>query len=180
MRRVLRIAWITFLLVLLFVASSIEGVAQYQEQDWVARHIKEDRQWAQKTGLSSAEVRKLRSLADVPDDSDTLIDSLIVKGLRARNHILLVTTSGNGHCLDLFVFLRKGDGLQRIWAESEMPDGGGFCRASPYNPVAYVSRSGKIIVRIPVFDMIKRKPKATWFYAFVWNGKTYKPANHRM
>jgi hypothetical protein len=174
MRRILRTAWVAFTLVLLFVAASIDAVAQYQEQDWAARHAKEDREWARKTGLSAAEVRDLRLLADVPDDSDTLIDNLIVKGLRARNHILLVTTSGNGHCLDLFVFLRKGNEFERVWAEGEMPDGGGFCRASPYNPVAYVTRRGKIVVKVPVYDYSKGKPKAPYYYAFVWNGKTYK------
>jgi hypothetical protein len=170
---------IQFAFLLILAASSFVAVAQYQRQDYVARHLKEDREWARKTGLSAAAVRKLRLLADVPDDSDTLIDNLVVNRLRARNHILLVTTSGNGHCLDLYVFVRKGNDFQRIWAESEMADGGGFCRASPSNPSAYVDSGGKIIVKVPVFDYIKDKPKAPYLYAFVWNGKTYKRSRNR-
>jgi hypothetical protein len=59
----------------LLLSSSLVALAQYQEQDYAARHLKEDREWARKAGLSSADIRKLRLLADTPDDSDTLIES---------------------------------------------------------------------------------------------------------
>jgi hypothetical protein len=38
------------------------ALAQYQEQDYVARHLKEDREWARNSGLPVADIRKLRLL----------------------------------------------------------------------------------------------------------------------
>jgi len=165
-----------FLLALLF-APNLVAFAQYQEQDYVARHLKEDREWARKTGLSAKSVRKLRLLADVPDDSDTLIDSLDAKSLRSRNQILLVTTSGNGHCLDLYVFERRKD-CRLVWSATEMPSGAGHCRESPYNPEVFVW-AGRIVVKIPVFDYRRGVPKATDFYTYAWNGRSYRYAARR-
>jgi len=153
--------------------------AQYQEQDYVARHLKEDREWSRKTGLSAEAVRSLRLLADVPDDSDTLIDHIDARNLRARNQVLLVTTSGNGHCLDLYVFARRGKRHKLIWSATEMPSGSGYCRQSSHNPEAYVAGNGNIVVKIPAFDYKKLKPEPTDLYFYVWNGRTYKFAGNR-
>jgi hypothetical protein len=177
MRKGLLIVGAYFLLALLS-APNLAAFAQYQEQDYVVRHLKEDREWARKSGLSAAAVRKLRLLAQVPDDSDTLIDSLDVKSLHSRNQILLVTTSGNGHCLDLYVFERRRTGYRLIWSATEMPSGAGYCRESPYNPEAY-ARAGKIVVKIPVFDYQRGVPKATDFYTYAWSGKSYRYVGRR-
>jgi hypothetical protein len=164
----------SFLLVLLS-ASNLVAHAQYQEQDYVARHLKEDREWARKIGLAASTVRKLRLLADVPDDSDALIDSNDAKRLRSRNQLLLVTASGNGHCLALYVFERRRTDYWLIWSATEMHNGAGYCRESPYNPQAYV-QSGRIVVRVPVFDYQRGVPKATDFYTYVWNSGSYQYA----
>lgn len=177
MRKGLFIVGASFLFTLLST-SNLGASAQYQDQDYVARHLKEDREWARKSSLPAAAVRKLRLLAGVPDDSDTLIDSLDAKTLRSRNQILFVTTSGNGHCLDLYVFERRRDGYRLIWSATEMPGGAGYCRESPYNPEAY-ARSGKLVVKIPVFDYRRGVPKVTDFYTYVWNGKSYRYAGMR-
>lgn len=151
---------------------------QYQEQDYIARHLKEDREWASKSGLSAASIRKLRLLAGVSDESDTLIDSVDAKGLRSRNQLLLVTTSGNGHCLDLYVFEQRRKDHRLIWSATGMPGGAGFCRESSYNPEAYV-RSGKIVVKIPVFDYQKGAQKSTDFHTYDWTGKSYRYESRR-
>ena len=177
MRKGLLIIGISFLLTFLS-APNLNAFAQYQEQDYVARHLKEDREWARKSGLSVAVVRNLRLLSDVPDDSDTLIDSIDAQSLRPRNQVLLVTASGNGHCLDLYVFERRRKDYRLIWSATEMPSGAGYCREGPYNPEAIV-RAGKIVVKIPVFDYQRGVPKGTDFYTYVWNGKSYRYAGRR-
>jgi hypothetical protein len=163
---------------MLLASCSVGAFSQYKAQDYVVRHLKEDKDWARKTGLSSTAVRKLRLLANVPDDSDTLIDSLDAKSLRSRNQILLVTTSGNGHCLDLYIFKRGSSNDRFIWSATEMPDGAGYCRASSYNPEAY-ARAGKIVVKIPVFDYQRGTPAGTDFYTYVWDGKIYQYGGSR-
>jgi hypothetical protein len=176
MRNGLFIISSSFLLALL--SSSPVALAQYQEQDYVVRHLKEDREWARKSGLRGADIRKLRLLAGTPDDSDTLIDSIDAKSLRSRNQILLVTTSGNGHCLDLYVFGRGIKNYRLIWSAIGMPSGAGYCRESSNDPAAYV-RSGRIVVKIPVFDYRRGAPKATDFYTYIWNGKSYRYVGRR-
>ena len=176
MRNGLFIISSSFLLVLL--SWNPVALAQYQEQDYVARHLKEDREWARKSGLRVADIRKLRLLANTPDDSDTLVDSLDAKSLRFRNQILLVTTSGNGHCLDLYVFKRGIKTFRLIWSATGMPSGAGYCRESSNDPEAYV-RSGRIVVKIPVFDYRRAVPEATYFYTYNWNGKTYRYGGSR-
>ena len=177
MRNGLFIISSSFLLVLL--SGNPVALAQYQEQDYVARHLKEDREWARKSGLRTTDVRKLRLLANTPDDSDTLVDNLDAKSLRSRNQILLVTTSGNGHCLDLYVFERGIKTFRLIWSATGMPGGAGYCRESSNDPEAYV-RSGRIVVKIPVFDYRRAVPKATHFYTYNWNGKSYRYRGSRV
>jgi hypothetical protein len=144
------------------------------EQDWGARHQEEDRVWASRTGLMPEQVRELRLMADAPDDMNAYIDNLDTETLRARNHILLVTASGNGHCLQLAVFEREGDDFELIWSVTGTPDGAGFCRESPNNPEAYATPDGKLVVKVPVFDYSKGAAKATDFYTYIWNGKAYE------
>ena len=165
-------------LLLALLSSNLVALAQYQKQDYVARHLKEDREWAHKSGLPIADILKLRLLADTSDDSDTLIDSLDAKSLRSRNQVLLVTTSGNGHCLDLYVFERGVKNYRLIWSATGMPSGAGYCRESSNDPAAYV-QSGRIVVKIPVFDYRRGVPKATDFYTYIWNGRSYRYGGSR-
>jgi hypothetical protein len=165
-------------LLLALLSSSLVALAQYQQQDYVARHLKEDRELARKSGLLVADIRKLRLLADIPDDSDALIDSLNAKSLRSRNQVLLVTTSGNGHCLDLYVFEHRRKDFRLIWSATAMPGGAGYCRESSNDPEAYV-QAGRIVVKIPVFDYQRGVPKATDFYTYNWNGKSYRYGGSR-
>ncbi len=155
-------------------SSDLRSVAVSQDQDWIARHQEEDRAWASRTSLTPEQVRKLRLASDVPDDEAAYIDNIETEGLRSRNHILLVTAGGNGHCLELIIFERKGDDFQRIWSIAEMPSGAGFCRESPLDPQAYAAPNGEIIVKVPVFDYNKGVAKATNFYTYKWSGKTYE------
>ena len=82
--------------------------ASAQDQDWAARHRAEDQQWAKKTGLTPDAVRQLRLMAEIGDGDNPYVDKLDIEGLSARNHIFLVTAAGNGHCLGLYVFAKRG------------------------------------------------------------------------
>jgi hypothetical protein len=102
------------------------------------------------------------------------IDNLDTETLRARDHILLITASGNGHCLQLTVFARERDDFRLVWSVTGTPSGAGFCRESPINPQAYATPDGKLVVKVPVFDYSKGAAKATDFYTYIWNGKAYE------
>src|SRR5579863_3902105 len=59
-----------------------------------------------------------------------------------RGHLLFVTASGNGHCLDLYVFGGSGKADKPLWELSALPGGaGGICHQQmlPY-PSAYAGR----------------------------------------
>lgn len=154
------------------VASPANSVALLT-QDLVGRHLEEDRVWAGRTDLTPEQVRHLRLMSDVSDDEAAYIDNLDTQNLKKLNHVLLVTASGNGHCLELTVFVRKGDDFQRVWSTEETPSGAGFCRESPKNPEAFASADGRIVVNVPVFDYNKGTTKSADIYVYAWNGKTY-------
>ena len=130
----------------------------------------DDRTWAIKSGLTPQEIRKLRRLVGVENEADGYIDNLDSKTFKTRNHILVVTAGGNGHCLDLYVFTRIGTDFRKAWAAEEK----GYCRESPKNPEGYATRDGKIVVKIPVYDSTRQVERATGFYTYAWNGRTYK------
>lgn len=113
-------------------------------------------------------------MSGVRDDEEEYIDNLDTQNLKKLKHVLMVTTSGNGHCLRLIVFEREGETFQRLWSIDETPSGSGFCRASPKNPEAFATVDGQIVVRIPVFDYNKNIDKSTDIYTYVWTGKKYE------
>jgi len=153
--------------------SSPTNSGVFLAQDLVARHREEDFVWADRTNLTVEQVRRLRLMANAPDNEAVYIDNLDTHNLKKLNHVLLVTTRGNGHCLGLVVFHRKGDDFQQVWSTDETPNGAGFCRESPKNPEASASADGTITVRIPVFDYNKGNNKSADIYVYAWNGKTY-------
>jgi hypothetical protein len=154
------------------VPSPTDSVAEFK-QKLVARHHDEDRLWADRTNLTPEQVRYLRLMSDVPDDEEAYIDNLDTENLKKLNHVLLVTASGNGHCLELTVFERERDEFQRVWSTDGTPSGAGFCRESPRDPEAFASTDGRIVVKIPIFDYNKRTDKSTDIYTYVWTGKKY-------
>ncbi|HEV8482246.1 MAG TPA: hypothetical protein VGV87_01700 [Blastocatellia bacterium] len=120
----------------------------------------EDSKWARKSGLTQEEIRKLRKLTGVEGDRAAgYIDSIDTHSLSSHNQILLVTAGGNGHCLNLYVFARAAGGFRSIWAAEEK----GYCRESPDSPEAYVTPSGRIVVKIPVYDNRKQLTKEQIF-----------------
>ena len=157
-----------------------ESRVDAQLQGWAARLQEDDQTWAHRSGLSVTQVRRLRLVAGVTNDNNAFIDHLDVRGLRARNHILLVTAAGNGHCLELSVFQRRGSSFRRLWSVSGMQDGAGFCRGSPRNPEAYVTRDARIRVKIDYADYEALLANVeTEYFTYVWNGRTYRLVSRR-
>lgn len=163
-----------FICSLLVLRAAAYGQGTLPEDVWVARHRREDREWARKNGLSLSEARRLRLMAGVPDDSADYVDTVDASSLRRRGQVLVVSAGGNGHCLCLHVFSRRGGRLKRVWSAEGAPDGAGFCRASPTNPSAYVNARKDIVVKIPVFDYKRRVNIGSDLYTFKWNGRTYR------
>jgi hypothetical protein len=91
--------------------------------------------------------------------------------------VLFVTAGGNGHCLELYIFARgRTSQLLPIWSREGMPGGAGFCRASPKNPLAYVTGNKNIVVKIPWFDYERDIEKPPEYFRYIWNGRTYVDA----
>ena len=119
--------------------------------DWIAFHRANDQSWAQRTGLSAKEIRKLRLAAGVADDEPSnpvdLIDARTLPGER----ILFVTAAGSGHCLHAAVFEHGGRGSKKIWSASLMPGGAGFCHPSLCRDAkTWATRKNQVIVAVPV------------------------------
>ena len=144
------------------------------KQDLIVRHNEADRLWAARTNLKPEQIRNLRLMSEVFDDEEEYIDNLDTRNLKKLNHVLLVTASGNGHCLKLIVFERHEEAFRYIWSTDETASGAGFCRESPRNPEAFATTDGRIVVRIPVFDYNKNTAKSTDIHTYVWTGKTYE------
>lgn len=156
-------------------ASPTHSAAVPVTQDWIARHREEDRVWAERTSLTTEQVRQLRLAADVPDDEAASIVNLDTQNLKVHNHVLLVTAGGNGHCLELVIFNREGNEFRRIWSLGELPGArGGICRESSLDPEAYATPDGKLVVKLPVFDYNSGTAKTTELYTYVWDGKSYE------
>lgn len=144
------------------------------ERYWVDRHRIEDAVWARRTGLRQAEIRELRLGAGVADELADVIDLIDARSFRDRGHILVVTAGGNGHCLGLFVFRTEAGSLRQVWSAEGTPGGAGFCRESPVNPSASISRGGKIAVRIPVYDYKAAREVGSRHYVYKWDGVAYR------
>jgi len=153
---------------LLFCSSSISATRPFAQLPTPIAG-EDDRKWALRSGLQPEEIRKLRKLTGVEDPADGYIDNLDSHSFRSRNHIFVATAGGNGHCLDLYVFARRGGGFQKVWAVEEK----GYCRESPKNPESHATSGGKIIVKIPVYNYQKQVDRGTVFYTYAWNGRTY-------
>ncbi len=116
------------------------------------------------------------------EGSGAEIELVDVASLRSRGHLLFVSASGNGHCLDLYVFADTGKDDKPFWTLSELPGGaGGICHEQllPY-PAAY-ARAGDIVVQMPTGaawvkrDRLGDYPASTalMVYTYRWNGSTY-------
>jgi len=143
---------VVLIIALLFVVTGAAFGADAQNApfDWVAFHRQNDRDWAARSTLSARDVRSLRRAAGSRDDEPSnAIEAVDAKTL-PKGHILFVTATGSGHCLNVSVYRRRTGGFKKLWSASETPDGAGFCRPSLCsNPTAFATSKGEVVVVVP-------------------------------
>lgn len=162
-------------------ANDHDAARAWHRQEWVT--------WSNKTGLPVKIIERLWRTTMGSDDEASFVDGIEMvdaASLRSRNHVLFVTTGGNGHCLDLYVFGNSGKDDKPLWKLSALPnDVGGICHEQmlPY-PTAYARPTGDIVVQVPTgAAWVKRErlgdypvSTALMVYTYRWNGSTYKLA----
>jgi hypothetical protein len=144
-----------------------------------------------KTGLALETIERLWRITMGVDDGnfDDGIETVDAVSLHSRKQILFVTTGGNGHCLNLYVFGNSGNDSRALWELSGLPNDAGICHEPtlPY-PTAYARPTGDIVVQVPTAAAwVKRKEPlgaypvstALMFYTYRWTGVTYKLATTR-
>jgi hypothetical protein len=131
--------------------------------------------WAEASGMPVQTIHRLwRSMSHFADekDDDSQILLLDAQSLAARNQLLMVTAAGLPTCLTVAVF-SKGAGNLKLWSESSVPDGSGFCEVLGIEPQVTVSK-GKILVRAAVALHSEHASHADVAeYTYVWTGSTY-------
>lgn len=137
-----------------------------------------DEAWAQSSGLSLDEVRRLRRLAEVPDEeTDLYIANLDAANLASRSQILVVNSDAENHCRVPFVFARNGKDFRLVFPE-KMPNESVFCyETSGSPPTIRATREGKISVEIPFINCAENCNgcvKETKISTYQWNGATYR------
>lgn len=165
-------------------------LAQTNSADRVkAQRDREDRLWAQKSGLPASDVRTIRLLVGV---SDTMFGSRILnidaESLKQRKHILVVA---GGACVKVHVLQRGANGFVEVWSLDETPPrnlfwstsetaghpGRGICPQSPQPASAHATPDGRILLEVPILvDPFQRTlPVST--YSFRWDGSKYELAD---
>jgi hypothetical protein len=136
---------------------------------------KDEAKWAKLLRLNQSYVSSIVKAAGYSDEDQVRIETLDIRHLSARKHILLVTAAGNGHCLTLTVLTRKTESIQKIWEVSETPEGAGFCHVGAHsgNFKAYATSSGSVIVVVPKDEEGNYIVSRTGQLVYKWNGKTY-------
>jgi hypothetical protein len=137
-----------------------------------------DQEWAEMSGLSPGEVRRLRRLADVPDGStDLYIANLDATNLASRRHILVVNSDSANRCRAPFVFERNGQDFRLVLPE-KLPHETYYCyetRSEP--PSIWATPDGKILVEIPFMrcsEACNGCVADSRIYRYEWNGVTYQ------
>lgn len=110
-----------------------------------------DRWWAQRTGLSEGDIRKLRLAAGAEDGHPATWIESIDPGTLPKGHLLLVTAEGSSQCVKVGVYQRRWTGFKRVWSARQMPGGEAFCHPSPCRkPGAFARKNGEVLVVVPV------------------------------
>jgi len=135
----------------------------------------DETRWARQLKLKRAYVSALVKAAGYAENNDARIENIDVVNLRSRRHSLLVMAAGNGHCLDLVVLANVKAGVEKIWQQSQTPDGGGFCHsgAGTDDFKAHTTKSGTIVVDVPMDENGELVIPGMTHLVYKWNGQTY-------
>jgi hypothetical protein len=149
-----------------------------RSQDWKQVHPEDDAKWAHMTGLSAATVHNLWRMASHfadENDDDSRIDQIDLRALSARNHVLLVTSSGEDDCLRVSVFqMVSAKSFRKLWSEEQTPEGRGFC-ATRFGRAEVQVWDGVIEVIIPEAQNAKNaRNLSITAYQYGWENGMYR------
>ncbi|HTX34874.1 MAG TPA: hypothetical protein VME43_07630 [Bryobacteraceae bacterium] len=169
---------------LALVALACVALAQSDARGFLKlRHDREDQSWALKSGLAVTDVRAMRVIAGISDDTFAWIIDLDAKSLRKNNHVLLVQRANL--CVTLHVFEHTSADFKEVWSLSEMPSrtwiqneigtgpGHGICSQAPRAPTAHATPDGRIVLEVPFLLDPSERTLPTSTYSFAWDGKKY-------
>lgn len=153
-----------------------KNTAAWTPSEMQARRNKEIAEQSQKTGLDS---NYIRALLDIEGFSGVpfhvqLIDTVT---LQARKQVLLVGSSvGVPRRMGVHV-LDDSARPNRVWAAFEVSADQNFCSvaAAAHPPTAYATKSGVILVKIPVRAAPESRSAVSELLVaeFIWSGTTY-------
>jgi hypothetical protein len=144
-----------------------------QRINWTDIHSKNDVEIAKQSGLKLADVRRLRELAGVSDDSTDLIDSIDTSVLAEHGLVVLARHGGTAVCVNFWVFARADGIFKEIWNSGEAGDeAASFC-ADPKcaMPAVKVRSNRDVIVEIPSYHGGHCAVRSEGI--FLWNGTGY-------
>jgi hypothetical protein len=118
---------------------------------WVSFHQNNDRFWATRSGLPVEDVRRLRLAARIQDDQPSDPIELIDSRSLGRGQVLLVTNTGDLHCLNVELYGRRwNNAFRKLWSVDATPTNKAFCRPRTCRkPSVSVVKKGEISVMLP-------------------------------
>jgi hypothetical protein len=136
-------------------------------------HAKNDAEIAQQSGLKIADVRKLRELAGVSDESTDLIDSIDTSILAEHGLVVLARHGGTAVCVNFWVFARTDGIFKEIWNSGEAGDeAASFCADPKCSmPAVKVRNNRDVVVEIPSYRGGRCAVRSEGI--FLWNGTGY-------
>jgi hypothetical protein len=170
MARILRLILLGGTLALGLICTANRGYAQ--RTDWAAIYAKNDKDVAKRSGLTQSQVRVLRQLAGISEDSGELVQRVDTSYLSRKNVLVLSAYGGTAQCVSFWVFSLAGDSFKLIWDMGEAGDEANFC-ADPRCSLPQVGlrENLDVVVSIPSFRRGKCSVRSSG--RFHWNGSGY-------
>jgi hypothetical protein len=141
-----------------------------QATNWPEIHSKDDALWVRRSGLTLQEVRRLRHLAGVVDESTDMIDNIDTSAQHGL--VVFATHGGTAGCVVFRVFSRSNGDLKQLWSLEEAGDEANFCADPKCSiPIVRLQKNLNIEVEIPSFRIGHCAVHSVGL--FKWNGSGY-------
>ncbi len=161
---------------------TMSAAPEHPDTYWINLHHTDDLNWAQQTKMQVADFQKLRRAAGISDEQELVRIARVDSTTLPDHRILLATASGNGHCLMVGVYDRRGKNFLERWSVQETPDGGGFCREPLCrNPDTTATKKGTVVISIPFRDKAEAEDcDHIRVFTYSADGDTYQLANQQI
>jgi hypothetical protein len=143
-----------------------------QGSDWARLHAQDDAAWAERSGLSEAEIRKLRVVAGTDDESPDFIDNVDAKTLSPYGLTLFATYSGSARCVNFWLLTKTGDSYGKFWKSEEDSEELNFC-ADPKCDTPFVKASPSRDIEVEIPSRRAGKCVSGSYGLLKWTGETY-------